>query len=445
MIQNTAYQCAVAITKGDEIIMKRILLKKIPKRALVWAFILIIFSTAQADHAMAGELSSPTLIYDTNISDIQFHEDGSLKSMLAAITFVNSSDYNGFYSAQEHTGALALHTEKFGTMNADPTGGMQYYLYNGPGGEGGDQYWWREVTNGWYGESKSDYETDHPGYWEHHLYKDFSCLEKGSMTTSRPIYGIEWSESGTGKPEDCYFVTWCQDANNSVDFTWEVLGSDEYGYDYWSLNVLNSDDERYTFTKTFVFPKGLIAPGEKQVYYLYYWNKWTNQGSVENGWWNPDGIYPDRLLFTLDTSNGLVFAPVTDDGNVVSSNNDTAVLTGGTHAGEILTAQILDENGQDASGNWTEYQWLVDGQTVAKDTLNYTIRSTDLGKEITFLCYPAAGNNHIGALLAKKQLADAPLLSLPATGDDAPLLLSASMLLFSLSGLVWMFRRRRQA
>ncbi len=396
-------------------------LRHITKTALTWLF--AIFFCSSAAFVLADEWDIPAFIHSASISDIQFYEDGSLKSFQAAVTPAAGDDYNQYFTPATSNGAIALHTEKFGTMNAvPPTGGMQYYLYNGPTiheyGYIGDEYHWHDIK-----------EEQYPGYWEHHLYKDFACLEKGTMNSSRPILDLTWEKTGTGKPEECYFVTWCQDANGNSSFP---------------LTIANHGENRVTTTKTCVFPKGMIIPGEKQTYYMYLWNQWANTYPIQNEWWNPDGIYPDRLLFTLDTSKGLSFGIIGENGDIANDGVfDSVTLSGGNQIGDVLTANLTDKDGQDACSHWSKYQWFSDGRLVATDTLNYTLQASDMGKEISFICEAATNSGRIGILKASKMLpAAATTFSLPTTGDDTSLVLSATLLLFSIFGLAWLGKRQ---
>lgn len=259
-------------------------------------------------------------------------------------------------------------------------------------------------------------------------------MRVGNPTDSRAIYNITWTDNtGSKEPEDCFFVTWCKDEDGNNDFP-----------------VVVGQNERVTTTKTFVFPEGLIKPGEPQVYYMYLWNRWVNKDwegnelEAHEGWWNPNGIYPDRFIMTLDTSDGLVFEVMDEDGEPRTDVDDSVSLSGGSSAGEMLTAKITDKDGQDASEYWTNFQWFSDGQLVAKDSLTYIIQPSDAGKEIVFTCEAKEDSDRLGLLRAAKTLPDLPVYELPQTGDQTPLTLYAAVLLVSVLGMAVLSKRSKR-
>lgn len=335
-------------------------------------------------------------IKDVKISNLSFYDDGSLKSFDIAVTPACDA-YDNFDAATAH-GAISIHTKKFGISaalrNEDdellkitheaPTDGMKYYLYNGTVDEyGDDKYIHKDTPN-----ISDDDARD--GYWENYLYQDYSCSKIGSMMTCRPIKDIAWDDVPVGEqfPQDCYFESWGQDKNGNVQLIDLTIGEFEY----------------ITTEATMYFTKGKIIPSEKQVFYVYLWNQWTNKDENEDilfypphediedyedyEWSNPTGIYPDRYIFTLSTGNGIIPDSVTD----------TLEISGETTVGKTLSANITDKDNNAADQYWANYQWTIDGKTVG-NRLTYEVKDSDAGKEITFTCV-GASEGRTGLLMA---------------------------------------------
>lgn len=356
---------------------------KLLKSALCLALVLALCLPSVMVTAMADDDSGePQFIKDVQISDLQFYADGSLKSFELSVTPASNKDYGDYFKVGTSNGAISLHTEKFGTSEEDPTGEMQYYLYNGSDGE----YRYKDVILEW-GDVSSD------GYWENHLYKDYSCAQKGSMNTSGPIKDITWATSTDLYPQDCFFETWGLTAGGDANVIALTVG----------------EDERFTTTTTMYFKEGAIHPGETQVYYVYLWNQWANGYPVTeyDTWGNPDGIYPDRHIFTLNTGGGIVLDTVTD----------TLSISGEAKVGQTLTANIMDKDDTDASAYWQNFSWKI-GEQVVGTGLTYTVQEADAGKTLTFIC-EGKGDGRTGVLMESVTVEESQAPNPPSTDEPS--------------------------